>query len=140
MKNIQSAQKKNQAFFNVANYYFANQKPAHALKWFEKVNKEVLSEENRKELNFKTGYCLLVSDNLSLAKERFLPLINDAKYGNDARYYYGFIAYKLEDYGLAESTLKEIADSDSYKAEISYYLLDISFKSGKFERCIKIGE
>lgn len=132
--------KKNQAFFNVANYYFANQKPAHALKWFEKVNKEILSEENRKELNFKSGYSLLVSDHLSLAKDRFLPLINDAKYGNDARYYYGFIAYKLEDYGLAESTLKEIADNNSYKAEISYYLLDISFKSGKFERCIKVGQ
>jgi len=135
-----NSSKKNQAFFNVANYYFANQKPAYALKWYEKVNKEVLSEENRKELNFKTGYSLLVSNNLSLAKDRFLPLINDAKYGNDARYYYGFIAYKLEDYGIAESTLKEIADNNSYKAEISYYLLDISFKSGKFERCIKVGE
>ena len=29
------------------------------------------------------------------------------KYGNDARYYYGYIAYKLEDYGIAESTLKK---------------------------------
>ena len=132
--------KKNQAFFNVANYYFANQKPAYALKWYQKVNKEVISGENRKELNFKSGYSLLVSGDLSSAKNLFLPLINDGKYGNDARYYYGFIAYKLEDYGLAESTLKEIADNDSYKAEISYYLLDISFKSGKFERCIKIGE
>ena len=132
--------KKNQAFFNVGNYYFANKKPAYALKWYQKVNKEVLSEENRKELNFKSGYSLLVSGDLSSAKNLFLPLINDGKYGNDARYYYGFIAYKLEDYGIAESTLKEIADNDSYKAEISYYLLDISFKSGKFERCIEVGE
>ncbi|WP_445748004.1 tetratricopeptide repeat protein [Polaribacter sp.] len=132
--------KKNQAFFNVGNYYFANKKPAYALKWYQKVNKEVLSEENRKELNFKSGYSLLVSGDLSAAKNLFLPLINDGKYGNDARYYYGFIAYKLEDYGIAESTLKEIADNESYKAEISYYLLDISFKSGKFERCIKVGE
>ncbi|MDD7914801.1 tetratricopeptide repeat protein [Polaribacter ponticola] len=86
------------------------------------------------------GYGLLVTKNLALAKNRFLPLINDAKYGNDARYYYGFIAYKLEDYGIAESTLKEIADNDSYKAEITYYLLDISFKAGKFERCIEVGK
>ncbi len=132
--------KKNQAFFNVGNYYFANKKPAYALKWYQKVTKEVLSEENRKELNFKSGYSLLVSGDLSAAKNLFLPLINDGKYGNDARYYFGFIAYKLEDYGIAESTLKEIADNESYKAEISYYLLDISFKSGKFERCIKVGE
>ncbi|MEN8702676.1 MAG: tetratricopeptide repeat protein, partial [Polaribacter sp.] len=30
--------------------------------------------------------------------------------------------------------------NDSYKAEISYYLLDISFKAGSFERCIKVGK
>ncbi len=134
-----ASNKKNKAFFNVGNYYFANKKAAHALKWYQKVDLELLSEENKKELNFKMGYALLVSKELALAKNRFLPLINDAKYGNDARYYYGFIAYKLEDYGLAESTLRQIADNESYKAEISYYLLDISFKSGKFERSIEVG-
>lgn len=135
-----TSNKKNKAFFNVGNYYFANKKAAHALKWYQKVNTDLLSKENLKELNFKMGYGLLVSKKLEPARDRFLPLINDAKYGNDSRYYYGFIAYKLEDYGLAESTLKEIADNESYKAEISYYLLDISFKSGKFERCITVGK
>jgi tetratricopeptide (TPR) repeat protein len=134
-----TSNKKNKAFFNVANYYFANKKASYALKWYDKINVDLLSEDNQKELNFKMGYSLLVTDNLSLAKSKFSPLINDAKYGNDSRYYFGFIAYKLEDYGIAESTLKEIADNASYKAEISYYLLDISFKMGKFERCIEVG-
>ena len=135
-----NSNKKNKAFFNVGNYYFANKKAAHSLKWFTKVDADLLSKENKKELNFKMGYGLLVSKNLELAKIRFLPLINDAKYGNDSRYYYGYIAYKLEDYGIAESTLKEIADNESYRAEISYYLLDISFKAGKFKRCVKVGK
>lgn len=139
VENNPTSNKKNKAFFNVGNYYFANKKAAHALKWFQKVNTNLLSKENNKELNFKMGYGFLIAKRLSLAKAKFLPLINDAKYGNDSRYYYGFIAYKLEDYGIAESTLKEIADNKSYKAEISYYLLDISFKAGQFERCIKVG-
>ncbi|NVJ89565.1 MAG: tetratricopeptide repeat protein [Flavobacteriaceae bacterium] len=139
VKENPASNKKNKAYFNVGNYYFANNKAAHALKWFEKVNIDLISDENKKELNFKMGYSLLVADKLELAKNRFLPLINDPKYGDDSRYYYGFIAYKLEDYGIAESTLKQIADNASYKAEISYYLLDISFKTGKFERCIEVG-
>ena len=130
----------NKAFFNIANYYFANKKAAYALKWFHKVNTDILSIKDRKELNFKMGYAFLVTKDLNLAKKKFLPLINDSKYGNDSRYYYGYIAYKLEDYGMAESTLKKIADNDSYRAEISYYLLDISFQSAKFERCISIGK
>jgi tetratricopeptide (TPR) repeat protein len=135
-----TSNKKNSVFFSVGSYYFANKKAAHALKWFQKVNTDLLSKENNKELNFKMGYSFLIAKELSLAKDKFLPLINDAKYGNDSRYYYGFIAYKLEDYGIAESTLKEIADNKSYKSEISYYLLDISFKSGKFERCVQVGK
>jgi len=140
VENYPASNKKNKAFFNVGNYYFANKKAAHALKWYQKVNLEGLSKKSQKEINFKMGYGLLVAKRLDLAKDKFLPLINDAKYGNDSRYYYGYISYKLEDYGIAESTLKEIADNDSYKAEISYYLLDISFKAGSFERCIKVGK
>jgi tetratricopeptide (TPR) repeat protein len=132
--------KKNKAFFNVGNYYFANKKSAYSLKWFHKVVPDNLSKENKKELNFKMGYALLTTNNYKLAKDRFLPLINDGKYGNDARYYYGYLAYKLEDYDVAESTLKQIADNDSYKAEISYYLLDISFKAGRFDRCVTVGK
>ncbi len=135
-----NSNKKNKAFFNVANYYFANKKAAYALKWFKEIDIDLISKEDRKELNFKMGYAYLVTKNLSLAKEKFLPLINDAKYGNDSRYYYGYIAYKLEDYGIAESTLKEIADNETYRMEISYYLLDISFQAGKFERCVVVGK
>lgn len=140
VKNNPSSNKKNKAYFNVGNYYFANKKAAHALKWYQKVNIDFISKENKKELDFKMGYSLLIANKLEMAKDKFLPLINDAKYGDDSRYYYGYIAYKLEDYGLAESTLREISDNKSYKAEISYYLLDISFKSGKFERCIEVGK
>lgn len=139
VSNYPNNHKKNAAFLTIANYYFANKKPAYALKWYKKIKSNTLSLKNQKELNFKMGYSYLATNNLTLAKTSFAPLINDAKYGNDSRYYYGFISYKLEDYGIAASTLKEIADNDSYKAEISYYLLDISFKTGKFQRCITVG-
>ncbi|QTE24545.1 tetratricopeptide repeat protein [Polaribacter cellanae] len=135
-----NSNKKNVAFFNVGNYYFANKKPAYALKWYLKVDTKILSREDKKELDFKMGYGFLTTNNLQLSKDRFLLLINDPKYGNDSRYYYGYIAYKLEDYGIAESTLKKMADNATYKAEITYYLLDISFKAGKFKRCIEVGK
>ena len=131
--------KKDKAFFLVGNYYFANKRASYALKWFTKVNREALSEENKKELDFKMGYALLTTQNLKRARGHFLKLINDPKYGNDSRYYYGYIAYKQEDYEEAETTLSELADQEAYKSEVTYYLLDISFKAGKFERCIEVG-
>ncbi|TVZ56909.1 tetratricopeptide repeat protein [Lutibacter sp. Hel_I_33_5] len=140
VENHPTSNKKDKAFLNVGNYYFSNKRASHALKWYTKVNDRFLSDENKKELNFKMGYALLVNRNLSLARNKFLPLINDARYGNDSRYYYGYIAYKQEDYDVAETTLTEIANNESYKSEVSYYLLDISFKAGRFERCIDVGE
>jgi TolA-binding protein len=131
--------KKDKAFFLVGNYYFANKRASYALKWFTKVNREALSEENKKELDFKMGYALLTTQNLKRARGHFLKLINDPKYGNDSRYYYGYIAYKQEDYEEAETALSELADQEAYKSEVTYYLLDISFKAGKFERCIEVG-
>jgi len=131
--------KKNKAYYNVGNYYFANKKAPYALKWYSKINPEALSLDNKKELNFKMGYAFIVTRNLDLAKSKFMPLINDPKYGNDSRYYFGYISYKQEDYEVAEKTLEEIADDEAYKSEVTYYLLDISFKAGRFEKSIDVG-
>jgi TolA-binding protein len=140
VENNPNSSKKEKAFLNVGNYYFANKKAAYALKWYSKVNRNVLSTENKKELDFKMGYAMLSTGNLKLARKKFLPLINDARYGNDSRYYYGFIAYKQADYDTAEIHLTEIAKQASYKNEATYYLLDISFKDGRFEKSIEIGK
>jgi len=85
------------------------------------------------------GYAFIVTGNLDLAKSKFIPLINDPKYGNDSRYYFGYISYKQEDYEVAEKTLEEIANDEAYKSEVTYYLLDISFKAGRFEKSIDVG-
>tara|TARA_B100000787_G_scaffold170137_1_gene164261 strand:+ start:5831 stop:8860 length:3030 start_codon:yes stop_codon:yes gene_type:complete len=137
--NYPNSTKKYKAYFNVGNYYFANKKAAYALKWYSKVNSDAFSLVNKKELNFKMGYAYLSTRNLDLAKKKFIALINDPKYGNDSRYYFGYISYKQEDYEIAEQTLQEIADDEAYKSEVTYYLLDISFKAGSFEKCIEVG-
>ena len=140
VENHPNSNKKDKAYFNVGNYYFANKRAAHSLKWYSKVNQDALSEANKKELNFKMGYAFLSTRNLTFARNKFITLINDPKYGNDSRYYFGYIAYKQEDYDIAEKTLQEIADDQAYKSEVTYYLLDISFKAGRFEKCITVGK
>ncbi len=140
VENHPNSNKKDKAYFNVGNYYFANKRAAYSLKWFSKVNFDALSDANRKELDFKMGYAFLATRNLDLARRRFAKLINDPKYGNDSRYYFGYIAYKQEDYDIAEKTLQEIADEQAYNSEVTYYLLDISFKAGRFEKCIEVGK
>lgn len=132
--------KKEKAFLNVGNYYFANRKAAHSLKWYQKVNEKLLSPQERDELNYKMGYALLVSNYLTDAKSRFQTLLGNPIFGNDARYYYGYIAYKQENFGEAEDNLSQLANDATYQAKANYYILDISFKAGRFDKSIQIGE
>ena len=132
--------KKEKAFLNVGNYYFANRKASHSLKWYSKVNPALLNVEENKELNYKMGYALLVSNYFEDAKKKFATLLGDPRYGTDARYFYGYISYRQENYGEAEDNLSQLADNETYKSEANYYLLDMAFKSGKFDKAAQIGE
>ncbi|WP_299059675.1 tetratricopeptide repeat protein [uncultured Polaribacter sp.] len=132
--------KKSSAIFNVANYYYANRQVAESLKWYQKIDVSQLSNQDKKELQFKMGYAYVVSKKLTAAKKLFLLLLNDPKYGNDAKYYYGYIAYKLEDFETAEATLLKISNNSKYRAKTAYYLLDINFQARKFQYCIVEGK
>ncbi|CAM1363829.1 conserved exported hypothetical protein [Tenacibaculum litopenaei] len=132
--------KKEKAFLNVGNYYFANRKASHALRWYQKVNDKLLNQAEKDELNYKMGYCLLVSNYLKDAKARFKSLLGNPIYGNDARYYYGYVAYKQENFGEAEDNLSQLADDATYQSKANYYILDISFKAGRFDKSVQIGE
>ena len=69
VNNYPSSTKKDRAYFNVGNYYFANKKAAYALKWYSKVNLEALSLANKKELNFKMGYAFSVNQKPRFSKK-----------------------------------------------------------------------
>ncbi len=130
---------KDQAYLVVGDYYFNNKQPAQSLRWYTLAEVNSLSQDKQKELQFKTGYALLATQNLELASAKFKLLLNDPTYGNDARYYYGYIAYKQENYTEAETTLKTLNTQENYGKETTYYLLDISFKAGRFKESITMG-
>ena len=99
----------------------------------------MLSQEDKKTLDFKMAYGFLVANSLDDAKEKFYSLIKDKKYGDDANYYYGYIAYKQGDFSQAEASFRNIEQPKPYQSNISYYLLDINFQSGNFQKCIDEG-
>ncbi|WP_299107455.1 tetratricopeptide repeat protein [uncultured Tenacibaculum sp.] len=140
VENYPYHNKKEKAYLNVGNHYFANRKASHSLKWYQKVNEKLLTQEEKDELNYKMGYALLVSNYLKDAKARFKTLLGNPIYGNDARYYYGYVAYKQENFGEAEDNLSQLANDATYQAKANYYILDISFKAGRFDKSVQIGE
>jgi TolA-binding protein len=131
--------KRNTAFIEVADYYYKIGKYTLAAKWYEKANTTNLTMRKEEEFNFKYAYSLFSTKDYTKSKERFLILLDSPTYGDQAKYYYGYIAYNQDDYETADKYLGEVVDNSSFKTNVSYYLADMNFKLGKFEKAIEHG-
>jgi hypothetical protein len=85
--------KSNQAFIEVAHYYFDQGNYPQALQWFEKVNESQLSANDRDKFNFKKDTVSLIRKIKKEATTYFNKVVNSQEYGSQAKYYLGFMAW-----------------------------------------------
>ncbi len=130
--------KRNHAFLEVGDYYFNNANYPYALKWYSRVNEKNLYTEQKEDFQFRFAYGLFATRNYEKSKSYFSPLLNSPKYGSDAKYYYGYMAYRDDDYVNADKYLSQAAE-DKKDKDIPYFMANIKFKTGKFEEAIELG-
>ena len=138
--NYPTSTKRNAAYLNVASYYFENGKYAYAQKWFEKVDEAGLTNAQRENYNFSKGYASFTTKNFKDAKRYLSKVENSSKYGSQAKYYLGFMAYEGDDYDGANKYFDQVSGEEKYKEKLSYYQADLNFKLGKFDEAIKLAK
>jgi TolA-binding protein len=131
--------KQNQAYIEVAHYYFEQGNFSQALQWFDKVDENHLSNSDRDKFNFQKGYSLFNSKKKKEAAIYLNKVVNSAEYGSQAKYYLGFMAYEGDDYKQATKYFDEVSGEEKYKEKLSYYQADMNFKLGNFEKAIDLG-
>jgi TolA-binding protein len=132
--------KRNSAYIDVANYYFENGKYSYARKWYDKVDEASLSRGEMERFNFNNGYSFFKNKRYSEAKKYFNRVSDSQKYGSQAKYYLGFIAYEGDEYEEANELFEEVKGEERYAEGLSYYQADMNFKLGKFEKAIEMGK
>jgi TolA-binding protein len=133
-----SSSKRNIAFNDVGNYYFRNSKYAYALKWFNKVNENELSEKQRDHYFFRKGYSLFHSNQKKKSKIYFNKIEDTELYGSQSKYYLGFLAYQGDDYSEASSYFDQVQDQKKYQEKMAYFQADMNFKLGNFKKAIDL--
>ncbi len=131
--------KQNQAFIEVAQYYFKQGNYPQALQWFNKVDDSNLSYSDQDKFNFQKGYSFFSSKNKKEATTYLNKVVNSAEYGSQAKYYLGFMAYEGDDYKQATKYFDEVSGEEKYKEKLSYYQADMNFKLGNFQKAIDLG-
>ncbi|MBF6608497.1 MAG: tetratricopeptide repeat protein, partial [Flavobacterium sp.] len=132
--------KQNQAFIEVAHYYFDQGRYPQALEYFERVDENTLNAADRQKFNFQKGYALFAGGKQKEATPYFNAVVNSKEYGSQAKYYLGFMAYEGDNYQEASKYFDEVAGEEKYKEKLSYFQADMSFKSGDFQKAIEQGK
>ena len=131
--------KRNSAYINVADYYFGNSKFSQARKWYDKVDEFSLSVKEKEKFYFNNAYAFFKTKQNAEAKKYFNRLITSEKYGSQAKYYLGYIAYEGDQYEEANDLFEAVKDEKRYAKDMSYYQADMNFKLAKFQEAINLG-
>ncbi|WP_053991457.1 tetratricopeptide repeat protein [Mangrovimonas sp. TPBH4] len=138
--NYPTSTKRNTAFLDVADYYFANGKYSYARKWYERVEENSISRTERDRFYFNYGYSLYSTKEEVEAQKYLNRVVNSKTYGSQAKYYIGYMAYEGDDYDTANEYFDQVSDQEGYKEKLSYYQADLNFKLGNFEKAIELAK
>ncbi len=132
--------KRNDAYINVANYYFENGKYSHARKWYDKVDEASLGRSEVERYHFNNGYAYFKNKRYNEAKKHFNRVSDSEKYGSQAKYYLGFIEYEGDNYEGATELFEQVQGEERYAEGLSYYQADMNFKLGNFQKAIDLAK
>ncbi|TRX42168.1 tetratricopeptide repeat protein [Flavobacterium restrictum] len=139
VKDYPTSTKRNQAYIEVAQYYFEQSNYPQALEWFDKVDENHLNASEQEKYNFQKGYSFFSSKKKKEATTYLNKVVNSKEYGSQAKYYLGFIAYEGDDYKEATKYFDAVSGEEKYKEKLSYYQADMNFKLGSFQKAIDLG-
>ncbi|KAB1158020.1 tetratricopeptide repeat protein [Flavobacterium luteum] len=139
VRDYPTSPKQNQAYIEVAHYYFDQGKFPQALEWFDKVDESSLSYDNLDRFNFQKGYSYFSANKKKEATPYFNKVLNSKEFGSQAKYYLGFMAYDNDDYKNATKYFDQVSSEEKYSEKLSYFKADMNFKSGNFQKAIDLG-
>ncbi|WP_159799738.1 tetratricopeptide repeat protein [Flavobacterium sp. MK4S-17] len=139
VEDYPTSPKQNQAYLEVADYYFGQGKYAQALQWYDKVDEASMGNAERERYNFQKGYSYFSAGDKKQAEKYLNKIVNSKEYGSQAKYYLGYLAYESDNYKDANQYFDQVGDQDRYKEKMSYFQADMNFKLGNFQKAIDLG-
>ncbi|HLV46231.1 MAG TPA: tetratricopeptide repeat protein [Flavobacterium sp.] len=137
--NFPTSAKQPQAYMAISNFYFKQGDYQQALNYADRVNENMVSEQNQERLYFNKAYAYFDNKNYSRAKTYFDKIKDSEYFGEQAKYYIGYMAYLKDDYQTAQDLFNEVGEKDKYAEKLGYYQADMNFKAGAFEKAIEEG-
>lgn len=128
------------AIMDLGRYYFNLRKFDKALPFLDSIPALTVNANFKNELTFKRSYALLMLNKLDAAQTGFFKLRQDSsEYSKASVFYYAYIAYVQNHYGLARQLFKQVESLPAFKQLIPNYILQMDYAEGNYESVIANG-
>jgi len=131
----------NDAYIAQGSYYFKNKDYTSAIATYEKINIDGLNYFKEDEVKFNLAYSYFVKKQFDKASVLFKELsLTDRKYYYPSHYYYGICQFLKSDFERAINSFNIIQNTEEYRQYVPYYLVQLYFTQGDYDKTIKVGE
>lgn len=125
------------AYFDLANFFYAEKEYTKAIGYYSKVNFAGLSQDQQVEGYFKWGYSYFNQKKLDEALEKFNAVkLQESQFAPAANYYAGFIEYSKGNYADALADLKRAEANASYSSIVPSLIASVYYKQRKYDELI----
>jgi len=130
-----------QAWFQLGKFFFRDKKYKKGEEWFRHVDPELLSDDEKEEFHFKSGYTHFKVDHYDQALKEFAVIKgNESSYGTTAAYYYAHIQYQNSNYEAALEDFLKLKDDEVFGAIVPFYISQIYYLQKRFDQVIQYAQ
>jgi len=138
MNDYPESQRYTEAQFELGKYYYKLKRWKKAIEWFAKIEPNSLSQDDRDEFYFKSGYAYYMTNDYDKSAKAFFNVKDgDSKYASAAQYYYAHMMYVSRNYETALKCFLKLQDSEAFGGVAPYYITQIYYLQGKYDEVLK---
>jgi TolA-binding protein len=138
MKEYPESPSYGEAQFELGKYYYKLKRWKKAIEWFAAIEPNSLTQSDRDEYYFKSGYAYyMINDYDKSGKAFFNVKDGNSKYASAAQYYYAHMMYVSRNYETALKSFLKLQDSEAFGGVAPYYITQIYYLQGKYDEVLK---
>jgi TolA-binding protein len=127
-----------EAQFELGKYYYKLKRWKKAIEWFAKIEPNSLTQADRDEFYFKSGYAYYMTNDYDKSAKAFFNVKDGgSKYASAAQYYYAHMMYVSKNYETALKSFLKLQDSEAFGGVAPYYITQIYYLQGKYDEVLK---
>ena len=128
-----------EARFYLGRFYFARKDYKKTIAQFDEIYESQIQPENVQEYHFKKAYSYFMTKDYDNAKMLFRKAREEeGPYKERSVYYLAYMAYQNEQYDAALEDFLTLKDNPDFKSEVPYFLTQIYFKDGEYEKVLQV--